>query len=102
MKPAALGIAACSLTAACPTAIYVRPAQAVQIAAKLDKKTYRPSQKARLNFSLTDEAGKPQPGALSLTAVDEAVMNVLGSSGRVGRAFSQLEQELLQPVYDIY
>jgi uncharacterized protein YfaS (alpha-2-macroglobulin family) len=82
--------------------IYVHPPQDVRLAVHLDKGEYRPGQRARLNVSLSDSAGKPVAGAVSLSAVDEAVFSVLDSAPGMERTFFTLEQELLKPVYAVY
>jgi uncharacterized protein YfaS (alpha-2-macroglobulin family) len=83
-------------------AIYVRPAQQLRISAALDHAEYRPGKAARLQLTLTDNQGKPVPGALSLVAVDEAVYSVLEQAPGMERLFYLLEQKLLKPVYAIY
>ena len=54
-----------------------------------------------MTFAMTDEHGKPAPGAISLAAVDEAVFGVLDRRPGLERTFFTLEQELLKPVYEI-
>jgi hypothetical protein len=82
--------------------IYVRPANQLSIKAELDRREYRPGNKATLRLSLTDDKGNGVPGALSLAAVDEAVYSVLDQMPGMERTFYLLEQELLKPVYAIY
>jgi hypothetical protein len=82
--------------------IHVKSASDLKIEAALDKKEYRPGQSAKLNLTLTDADGKPMPGAISLSAVDEAVYHVLRQRPGMERTFFQLEQQLLEPVYAIY
>ena len=81
--------------------IYVRPARTVKIETALDRKEYRPGERAKIHFKLSD-AKMPLPGALSLAAVDEAVFSVLGQPPGMERTFFTLEQELLKPIYAIY
>ncbi len=66
-----------------------------------DRPEYRPGERASLTFAMTDEHGKPAPGAISLAAVDEAVFGVLDRRPGLERTFFTLEQELLKPVYEI-
>jgi hypothetical protein len=82
--------------------VQVQPAEGVKITATLDKAEYAPRADATLNVRLTDAAGKPLPGAVSLAAVDEAVFSVLSLRPGMEQAFYSLEQELLKPVYAIY
>jgi uncharacterized protein YfaS (alpha-2-macroglobulin family) len=83
-------------------ALYVRAARQLQVKASLDKTEYRPGRQAKLQIALSDEQGKPAPGAVSLAAVDEAVFSVLDQSPGMERTFFALEQQLLQPIYAIY
>jgi hypothetical protein len=82
--------------------VYVRQANQLSIKAELDRREYRPGNKATLRLSLTDDKGRGVPGALSLAAVDEAVYSVLDQMPGMERTFYLLEQELLKPVYAIY
>ena len=82
--------------------IYVRQARALRIATTQDQPEYRPGERATLKFTLTDQQGRPAPGALSLAAVDEAVFSVLQPLPGLRGAFSALEEQLLKPVYQIY
>lgn len=81
---------------------YVRPARQLAINAKPDKPEYRPGDKAKINFQLTDGQGHATPGALSLAMVDEAVFDVIQQMPGLERTFFLLEQELLKPVGTIY
>ncbi|MCA9270114.1 MAG: hypothetical protein KDA41_16645, partial [Planctomycetales bacterium] len=82
--------------------IFVRQARELEIAATLDRDEYRPGDAAKLTLKLTDADGKPVPGAVSLSAVDEAVYSVLAQRPGMEEVFFLLEQELLEPVYAIY
>ncbi|MGD9646340.1 MAG: MG2 domain-containing protein [Pirellulales bacterium] len=82
--------------------VYVRAARALDVRVAADQPEYRPGGKARLTFTLVDDAGRPTPGAISLAAVDEAVFGVRSSGLGVEGTFFSVEQELLQPVYEIH
>jgi hypothetical protein len=82
--------------------IYVRPARELTIKTTFDRSEYRPGDRARLSIALTDEQGKPAPGAVSLAAVDEAVFSVLDRRPGLERTFFDLEEELLRPIYEIH
>src|SRR5262249_2049272 len=71
-------------------------------AASCDHKEYRPDSQAKLRVKLTDADGKPVPGAVSLSAVDEAVYAVLPQRPGLEGTFYNLEQKLLKPIYEIY
>jgi uncharacterized protein YfaS (alpha-2-macroglobulin family) len=69
--------------------LYVRQPGQLRVLAKLDRKEYRPGQRARLALTLTDKHGKPTAGAFSLAAVDESVF-------QLGAPPPAPEQQLLQ------
>jgi len=81
--------------------IQVRQADGLKIEPRLDRDEYRPGDKATLQLALTDRQGKPVPGAIGLSVVDEAVYSVLSTRPGMEETFFILEQELLQPVYEI-
>jgi type II secretory pathway pseudopilin PulG len=83
-------------------ALYIRQVHDIRIGVTQDLPEYRPGQRARLRFKLTDSSGKPLPGALSLAAVDEAVFSVLNRAPGMERQFFTLERELLKPVMTVY
>jgi uncharacterized protein YfaS (alpha-2-macroglobulin family) len=82
--------------------LYIRSADQLDIKAEMDRREYRPGGKATLRLTLSDDKGQGVPGALSLSAVDEAVFSVLDQMPGMERTFYLLEQELLKPVYAIY
>jgi type II secretory pathway pseudopilin PulG len=82
--------------------LYVRQASQLNIQTSPDQVEYRPGGTAKLRFALTDSRGRPTPGALSLAAVDQAVLSVLDQAPSPERAFLALEQKLLRPVYEVY
>ena len=62
--------------------IQVHRADQLRIEATLDAETYKPSEKALINFLVTSKNGDPVAAALSLAAVDEAVFAL--NDGRPG------------------
>jgi uncharacterized protein YfaS (alpha-2-macroglobulin family) len=82
--------------------IYVEPANSLRIKTTLDRKEYKPGERAQLTMQLTDQAGKAVPGAISLAAVDEAVFAVLGQMPGTESTFFTAKAELLAPVQQIY
>jgi alpha-2-macroglobulin-like protein len=77
--------------------VYVRPASQVRITTIMDRAEYQPGRQAKLRFQLADALGKPIAGALSLSAVDEAVFAVLQQSAGTEQSFYTVSPELLQP-----
>ncbi len=82
--------------------IYVHQARGVNLRAQLDRDQYRPGDRAKVSFTLTDDRGQPAPGALSLAAVDEAVFSVFNRRPGMEQTFFTMEQKLLEPIYAIY
>ncbi len=82
--------------------LVVKPSQQLDVRVTSEKKEYRPREQAKLDLQLTDRHGRPTPGALSVSAVDEAVFSVLEQRPGLEKTFYALEQELLRPVYAIY
>jgi alpha-2-macroglobulin-like protein len=82
--------------------VYLHQAKQINIAAKTDLAEYRPGGQANLRLSLTDPDGTPTPGAISLSAVDEAVFSVLDQRPGMEKSFYNVEQQMLKPVYEIY
>src|SRR5262249_31808399 len=83
-------------------AMYIHQAKQIGIAASCDHKEYRPGSQAKLHVKLTDADGKAVPGAVSLSAVDEAVYALLPQRPGLEGTFYNLEQKLLKPIYEIY
>jgi hypothetical protein len=82
--------------------LYIRPARAVKIHTTLDAAEYRPGGKAVVNYTLTDAAGKPAPGALSVAAVDAAVVGLLPQRPGQESWFFTADEKLLEPLRSIY
>ena len=83
-------------------AIYVRPARKLKLKTIADLTEYRPGTTATIGLEVTDEAGRPAPGALSLAVVDEAVFSVGDQRPGLEQEFFLTEQELLEPIYAVY
>ena len=83
-------------------AIYVHKAAELSIRTELDRAEYKPGERATLRMTLTDADGKPAPGAIGLSVVDEAVYSVRSDRPGMEQSFFLLEQEILKPVYALY
>ncbi|WP_406698046.1 MG2 domain-containing protein [Singulisphaera sp. Ch08] len=82
--------------------LYVRPANELKIETAWDRAEYAPGGRAKLSIALTDDQGRPRPGAVSLAAVDEAVFAVLEQKPGLERTFFTLDEELMKPVYEVH
>ncbi len=82
--------------------IQVNRAGDLTITAELDKDTYRPGEKAIVNFLIKNRAGDPTQAALSLAAVDEAVFALSELRPGFERVYFALQEELLEPRFEIH
>ena len=73
----------------------------LSIQCRLDKETYIPGETAKVEFGLLDRSGEPVRGALSISAVDEAVFALAEAHPGLEKVFFALEAELLRPKYQI-
>ena len=82
--------------------IQVQQANDFSVDVTTDRPEYRPGETAKLSLQLRGHNGKPQPGAISLSAVDEAVFAVMSAKPGREQDFFNVEQELLQPALTVY
>jgi hypothetical protein len=82
--------------------IYVKPADDLKIAINAGKKTYRPREKARVEFAVTDQQNHPVLAALGVVIVDEAVYALQEMQPGLAEIYFTLERELMEPRYEIH
>ena len=82
--------------------VFVRQASEIIVNATVDQAVYRPGESANLKVKLTDKAGLPLRGAISLSVVDEAVGSVQENRPGLQQAYFETDQELLRPMFQIY
>jgi len=82
--------------------VQVARADDLEIAATLDKKSYRPAEKALLKFIVTRSGGEPTQAALSLAGVDEAVFALAEMRPGLERVYFALQAEILKPRFEIH
>ena len=82
--------------------IQVRRADSLKIEAKLDKETYRPGEKALLDFVVKRADGKAVPAALGLSGVDEAVFALQEMRPGLERIYFAIQEEILKPRYQLH
>ena len=85
----------------CSRIIYVNPALGLKISSQLSQPVYRPGEIARIDFTVTDADGRPAPGALGISAVDESVFALHENRPGLLKQFLDAEGELLKPRYQI-
>ena len=79
----------------------VRPDD-LKITAALDRDTYSPGAEAVVDFTVTDEHRQPVQAALGLSCVDEAVFALCAMRPGFERIYFMLQEELLEPRYEIH
>jgi len=79
--------------------IQVHRADQLQIEATLDAETYKPAEKALINFLVTSKDGDPVAAALSLAAVDEAVFALNDARPGLEEMYFLIQEEILKPRY---
>ncbi len=82
--------------------IYVEDANQLSLAFETDREEYRPGDDAVLDIRVTDEEGNGVVAAVGLSVVDEAVFALQDMRPGLERIYFQLEEELLEPQYNIY
>lgn len=82
--------------------IQVNRADALDVSVALDKKTYRPAEKAVLDFVVKGRDGTPAQAALSLAVVDEAVFALNDMRPGLETLYFLLQEEILKPRYEIH
>lgn len=81
---------------------YVNPANELTIRIKPDKKSYRPGEPVRVDFTVTDRRDHPVLAVLGLNIVDEAVFALQDSRPGLEKVFYTLEAELMKSRYEIH
>lgn len=79
--------------------IQVHRADQLQIEATLDAESYKPAEKAMINFLVTSKNGDPVAAALSLAAVDEAVFALNDARPGLEEMYFMVQEEILKPRY---
>ncbi|MDC0144924.1 MG2 domain-containing protein, partial [Verrucomicrobia bacterium] len=82
--------------------IQVKRADSLKIEAKLNKETYRPGEKALLDFVVKRADGKAVPAALGLSGVDEAVFALQEMRPGLERIYFAIQEEILKPRYQLH
>ena len=82
--------------------IYVDPADDLEVEVSAARDTYRPGEEARIDFRVSDAAGRPVAAALGVEVVDEAVFALSDKHPGFEKVFLYLQKELLTPRYEIH
>jgi hypothetical protein len=81
--------------------IYVLPRGELKVSARMASSQHRPGGDAKIDFTLTGDDGRPAVGALSLSAVDEAVFSVLPQKLGLEKRFFLSDASVVKDVYSL-
>ncbi len=81
--------------------VYFAPADELEITTK-HKASYRPGENGEIVFSIKDKKGKPKISVFGVSIVDSAVFALSELHPGLEKVFFQIEQELLNPKYEIH
>jgi uncharacterized protein YfaS (alpha-2-macroglobulin family) len=82
--------------------VFVDPADDLKVDVRAERETYKPGDEARIDFQVTDSAGRPVSAALGVEIVDEAVFALSDKQPGFEKVFMHLQKELLTPRYEIH
>src|SRR6266436_6764871 len=82
--------------------VFVQPADELKIETTTDAAEYKPGEEARIRFRVTNARGEGVSAALGLQVVDEAVFALAEKQPGFAKVFFYLEQEVMQPRYEIH
>lgn len=82
--------------------VFVRKTSNLNISMIADKEVYKPREKAKVTFSVSDLKGDPAEAALGISMVDEAVFAVQEFMPGMEQTYFDLEQNIMNPSYEIH
>jgi len=82
--------------------VFVQPADELKIETAVDAPVYKPGDDARVSFRVTNSRGEGVQAALGLQVVDEAVFALAEKQPGFAKVFFYLEQEVMEPRYEIH
>ncbi|MCA9921352.1 MAG: hypothetical protein KC421_03215, partial [Anaerolineales bacterium] len=82
--------------------VLVEEADDLALTFAADKDEYRPGETAVLDINVTGEDGSGAPSAIGMAIVDESVFALAEQDPGFAKLYFLLEQELLQPKYDLH
>jgi uncharacterized protein YfaS (alpha-2-macroglobulin family) len=82
--------------------VYVDPADDLRVRVAAERESYKPGDDARIDFTVTDAAGRPVSAALGVEIVDEAVFALSQKQPGFEKVFMYLQKELLTPRYEVH
>ncbi|HEY4722840.1 MAG TPA: hypothetical protein VII92_13385, partial [Anaerolineae bacterium] len=82
--------------------VLVDAAADLNIALKTDRAVYRPGERAGLDIAVSGQNGSGAQSAIGLAIVDESVFALAEQDPGFAKLYFMLEQELLQPKYELH
>lgn len=77
--------------------VYVQPRNDLKVEVQADQTVHAPGESGRIQFKVTDAAGKPTAAALGIIIVDEAVYALQEMQPGLEKVYFTLQEELLKP-----
>ncbi|MCI0459089.1 MAG: MG2 domain-containing protein [Gemmataceae bacterium] len=81
--------------------VYVHSRNDLKVEVQPDKAMHKPGENGRIQFRVTDSAGKPTSAALGVIIVDEAVYALQEMQPGLEKVYFTLQEELLKPQVQI-
>lgn len=82
--------------------VYVDPADDLKVEVTADRESFKPGEEARIDFRVTDAAGRGVSSAIGVEIVDEAVFALSDKQPGFAKVFMYLQKELLTPRYEVH
>ncbi|HQR37873.1 MAG TPA: MG2 domain-containing protein [Blastocatellia bacterium] len=82
--------------------IFVDPADDLKVDVSADRDSFKPGEDARIDFHVTDSAGRGVSAAMGIEIVDEAVFALSDKQPGFAKVFLYLQKELLTPRYEVH
>jgi hypothetical protein len=77
--------------------VIVLPSKDLIVAAKADRKSYRPGDRAHIGFLVRDDTGVPVQAAIGVNIVDESVFALAERHPGLEKIYFALEREIMEP-----
>jgi hypothetical protein len=81
--------------------VYVSDPRGLKVEVGAAKDSFRPGEKAKLTFKVTDESGKPTAAGLGVSVVDESVFALANQDPAMLKAYLSLAETLRKPQFNL-
>lgn len=79
--------------------VFVRPGKELNVEVKSARESYRPGERARLDFRVTNREGRAVAAAIGVNVVDESVFSVEEQMPGLAALYFALQEDILKPRY---